>query len=146
MIRDIGADDRAAWTALWRAYLGFYETVLPEEVYAATWSRLLDPSEPVWGALSLDAAGTPVGLVHFLYHRTAWAVADTCYLQDLFVDPASRGSGHGRALIEHVYDKARAHGSVRVYWHTNEANATARRLYDSVAEYSGFIQYRKVLS
>jgi GNAT superfamily N-acetyltransferase len=145
MIREIEPGDRARWAELWTAYLAFYETTLPPEVYEETWRRLLDPNEPVWGALSLDGSGQLVGLVHFLYHRTAWAVGDTCYLQDLFVDPAMRGGGHGRALIEHVYAKARAHGAVRVYWHTNENNATARRLYDSVAAYSGFIQYRKVL-
>jgi len=31
----------------------------------------------------------------------------------------------------------------RVYWHTHETNHTARRLYDTVAENSGFIVYRK---
>lgn len=55
-----------------------------------------------------------------------------------------RGKGVGRMLIEAVYDKARAAGAARVYWHTHSTNATARRLYDSLAENSGFIVYRKV--
>src|SRR5688500_7524546 len=85
-----------AWCAgLWKAYLGFYETVLPDEVYASTWSRLLDAGEPSWGALALQD-GTPVGLVHWLYPRTNWSIADNCYLQDLFVAPDGRGQGHGR--------------------------------------------------
>ncbi len=146
MIREIEAGDRGRWDELWTAYLSFYETVLPPEVYDTTWRRLLDPNDPLWGALSLDDGGRPVGLVHYLYHRTAWAIAETCYLQDLFVDPAQRGGGHGRALIEHVYDHARRHGATRVYWHTHETNMPARRLYDQVANASGFIQYRKVLS
>ena len=62
-IRAITADDRAVWTPLWTGYLTFYETVLPQRVYDETWRRLLDPAEPVWGALALDDAGTPVGLV-----------------------------------------------------------------------------------
>jgi GNAT superfamily N-acetyltransferase len=146
MIRQIEPNDRERWTELWRGYLTFYETVLPEDVYAATWARLFDPAEPVYGALSLDGSGTPVGLVHYLYHRTTWSSADSCYLQDLYVDPATRGGGHGRALIEYVADQAREAGSTRLYWNTHETNVTARRLYDAVAVRSGFIQYRKPLS
>lgn len=145
MIREIEAGDRARWDELWTSYLTFYETVLPPEVHDTTWSRLLDPAEPIWGAFSVDDSGRPVGLVHYLYHRTAWSIAETCYLQDLFVDPAQRGGGHGRALIEHVADMARRHGASRLYWHTHETNVTAQRLYNQVAEVSGFIQYRKAL-
>jgi len=46
-------------------------------------------------------------------------------------------------LIEAVYEQARLAGSTRVYWQTHETNAVARRLYDQVAERSGFIVYRK---
>ena len=79
-------------------------------------------------------------------HRTTWSVGNSCYLQDLYVDPAVRGGGHGKALIEYVADRAREAGATRLYWNTHETNATARRLYDAVAVRSGFIQYRKALS
>ena len=55
-----------------------------------------------------------------------------------------RGKGVGGALIESVYERARAAGSPRVYWLTHETNHTARQLYDRVAENSGFIFYRKL--
>jgi GNAT superfamily N-acetyltransferase len=66
-----------------------------------------------------------------------------CYLQDLFTRQDVRGKGVGRALIEGVYERARTAGATRVYWQTHETNATAQRLYDSVAVRSGFIVYRK---
>ena len=144
MIRPIEPGDRAEWTQLWKAYLAFYETVLSDEVYASTWSRLLDPNEPTWGALALQD-GVPVGLVHWIYHRHNWTIADTCYLQDLFVAPEGRGRGIGSALIDHVAADATAMGSSRVYWLTHESNATARALYDRVAQRSDFIQYRRNL-
>ncbi len=145
MIRPIGANDRDAWTRLWTAYITFYEASLPQAVFDSTWQRLHDPAEPVWGALALDPAGAPVGLVHFLYHRSAWSIENSCYLQDLFVTPEARGGGHGAALIEHVAHQAKAAGSTRLYWLTHETNTTARRLYDTVAQRSGFIQYRRGL-
>ena len=125
MIRGIEPTDREAWTQLWKAYLAFYETVLPDEVFASTWSRLLDPTEPTWGALALQD-GQPVGLVHWLYHRTNWAIADNCYLQDLFVTPEGRGGGHGRALIEHVAADARGR-SAAAPSDSGSANRTAAR-------------------
>jgi GNAT superfamily N-acetyltransferase len=87
--------------------------------------------------------GKLLGLVHYLFHRNTAMLGPTCYLQDLFTVAATRGQGIGRALIEGVYERAQAAGSSRVYWMTQESNATARRLYDQVAEHSGFIQYRR---
>jgi ribosomal protein S18 acetylase RimI-like enzyme len=51
----------------------------------------------------------------------------------------------GRALIEHVYQQSAAAGCSRVYWLTHETNEVAMRLYDRIAERSGFIQYRKAV-
>jgi GNAT superfamily N-acetyltransferase len=42
------------------------------------------------------------------------------YLQDLFVADSARGLGLGRALIEAVYEKAKADGCSRVHWLTQE--------------------------
>jgi GNAT superfamily N-acetyltransferase len=60
-------------------------------------------------------------------------------------DAAARGRGIAAALIAAVCEAARREGAGRVYWHTQESNATARRLYDRVAERSGFIVYRIAL-
>ena len=53
-----------------------------------------------------------------------------------------RGCGVGRALIAAVVGAAEEAGAARVFWNTHETNAVARRLYDKVAERTGFIQYR----
>jgi GNAT superfamily N-acetyltransferase len=95
-------------------------------------------------ALGAYAGERLVGIVHYLYHRSCWSAGDYCYLQDLFVAPDRRGGGIGRKLIAAVEQAARDAGASRVYWTTHETNATARALYDKVAERSGFIQYRKI--
>jgi GNAT superfamily N-acetyltransferase len=70
-------------------------------------------------------------------------MAPTCYLQDLYVVPETRGQGLGAALINHVYAAADERGAAEVYWHTQEFNATARRLYDRIGRLTPFIQYRR---
>jgi GNAT superfamily N-acetyltransferase len=117
---------------------------MSEDITRVTWQRFLDPTEPVH-ALVAEQAGRIVGLVHFLYHRSTSQIAMSCYLQDLFTSPDARGGGVGRRLIEAVYERARASGAARVYWLTHNANATARHLYDQVADDSGFVVYRKAL-
>jgi len=83
--------------------------------------------------------------VHWIFHRSNWTREDSCYLQDLFVSPELRGAGVGRRLIEQVYGAARAAGSTRVHWLTHESNHGAMRLYERIAQRSGFVQYRQAL-
>lgn len=143
-IRPLGPKDRAAWELLWAGYLAFYEASIPGAVTETTWTRLNDPAEPMH-ALGAVLDGRLVGIVHYVFHRSTWTTGDYCYLQDLFTAEAARGRGAGRALIEAVYDRAGAAGASRVYWLTQEGNATARALYDKLADRPGFIQYRKLL-
>ena len=140
-IRSPRADDRSAWEALWSGYQTFYAVEIPTATTDETWRRLLDPAEPVWAALAWqdDAA---VGLAQWVFHRSTWSASDFCYLNDLFVTPATRGGGVGRKLIGHVQDEARRAGCGRLYWLTHESNAQAMTLYDAVASKSGFVQYR----
>jgi len=145
-VRPVGAHDYEPWRLLWDRYNAFYgrsgAAALPDEITRTTWDRFFDPGEPV-RALVAERDGRVVGLVHFIFHRSTTLIAPTCYLQDLFTDADVRGGGIGRALIEAVYASARAAGAARVYWQTHETNATAMRLYDQVAEKSGFLVYRK---
>jgi GNAT superfamily N-acetyltransferase len=141
IVRPFEQSDHDEWRRLWTAYLTFYETTVPDEVYQTTWKRLFTEGEfEPKGFLALSD-GKPVGLVHFLYHRTCWSLVNNCYLQDLFTDPQARGAGAGAALIEAVRRDAAAKGIKNVYWMTHETNATARKLYDRVARRTGFIEY-----
>jgi GNAT superfamily N-acetyltransferase len=143
-VRPLAESERAEWEPLWRGYLDFYKTSLPPRMYDLTWRRLHDPLVPMHG-LGAHANGKLVGIVHYLFHASTWTEGPYCYLQDLFTLGDLRGKGVGRALIEAVYGRAREAGASRVYWLTQESNATARLLYDRIADLPGFIQYRKVL-
>jgi GNAT superfamily N-acetyltransferase len=146
-IRFVTRHDYDRWLPLWDGYNAFYgrsgATALSTEITRMTWARFLDTFEPVYGLVA-DSGGDLLGLAHYLFHRSTTAIEPICYLQDLFTSEAARGKGVGRALIEEVYRQARLAGSSRVYWQTHETNLTARRVYDAVAERSGFIVYRKL--
>jgi GNAT superfamily N-acetyltransferase len=145
-VRSVARADHDAWLSLWDGYNVFYgregAAALPAEVTAMTWARFFDAYEPMH-ALVAEADGQLLGLAHYLLHRSTIRIEPNCYLQDLFTVPAARGRGVGRALIEAVYDRARAAGCSRVYWQTHEGNATAMALYDKLAERSGFVVYRR---
>ena len=147
-IRPIERADYAQWRPLWDGYNAFYgrqgDTALAEDITAATWQRFFDPAEPMHCDL-IEVDGVVRGLVHSIDHRSCWLKEYSCYLQDLFVVPESRGLGLGRRLIEHVYAQAKARGCTRVHWLTHETNSDAMKLYDRIAEKSGFVQYRKAL-
>jgi GNAT superfamily N-acetyltransferase len=146
--RPVLASDFAAWSTLWDGYNAFYgrsgATALSPDITRMTWSRFFDAYEPVH-ALIAERDGELLGLVHYIFHRNTTMIGPTCYLQDLFTAETARGKGVGRALINAVYERAREAGSPRVYWLTHETNSTAMKLYDDVAEKSGFIVYRKAL-
>ena len=144
VIRRLAPADRPAWEPLWAGYLAFYGTSVPPETTDITWRRFLDPAEPMHALGAFDNERL-VGIVHYLFHRTTWSPRDNCYLQDLFTAEAARGQGAGRALIEAVYGRAEEEEAGRVYWQTQEGNATARALYDQVASHPGFVVYRKDL-
>ncbi|AHV92173.1 GNAT family N-acetyltransferase [Bordetella holmesii] len=144
-IRPVSEADFDVWLPLWKGYQAFYNVTIDDAVTRLTWERFLDAGQPMHAALAY-LQGRAVGMVHWIYHRSTWTAGDYVYLQDLFVAQDVRGTGAGRALIEHVYRDAEAHNAARVYWLTHETNHTAIQLYDRIADRPGFIQYRKVMA
>jgi len=141
-VRPLQLADRERWNELWRGYLQFYKYDLPADLTDLTWRRLFDPAHPFKGFTALDGERI-AGIVHFHVHASTWARFGYCYLEDLFVDPACRGQGLGRTLIEAVFRAADEQGAERVYWHTENTNEGAQHLYRQVAELTPFVQYRR---
>jgi GNAT superfamily N-acetyltransferase len=142
VIRKAEAHDEPRWRALWAAYVDFYRAAVSEAVTAETWRRILDPARPIH-ALVAERDGEVIGICNYVFHESTWDTRPICYLQDLFVDPARRGGGAAKALILACEAEAQKAGAFRVYWQTQEYNAPARSLYDTIVPRSSFIVYRK---
>ncbi len=144
-IRAANPADKQRWLVLWQGYLDFYKTELSTEQSELTWQRILNPEFNMKCALAIDD-GAIVGFTTYNLQNSTWSENGHCYLEDLFVDSTVRGKGVGRALIEHVKSYAIENKCSRLYWNTDEDNATARKLYDSYTLESGKRQYRIALN
>ena len=140
-LRPAQAGDKERWLVLWQGYLDFYKTLLTSQQTELTWSRILNPDFNMKCTVAIQD-GLVVGFTTYNLQNSTWSENGHCYLEDLFVDPAVRGAGVGRALIDYVKAFAIANKCPRLYWNTDEDNATARKLYDTYSLESGKRQYR----
>jgi GNAT superfamily N-acetyltransferase len=132
---------RVDWERLFRGYLDFYETAMPEDEIVVLWARLLDPSSGMAGLVAEATDGRVLGIANYVVYPNSFGSAPDCYLEDLFVDPAARGQGIGRALIEALSALRREQGWRKVWWKTRAGNFQAQGLYDAVATRTAWVLY-----
>jgi GNAT superfamily N-acetyltransferase len=105
---------------------------------------MLTPDSPLFGRVA-EWKGNVAGFTVSIIHQGSWTLDPICYLEDLFVAPEARGHGIGRALIADLLARTKERGWSRLYWHTRESNAAARRVYDEFAAADDFVRYRLTL-
>ena len=140
-IRPIGPEDRDSWETLYRGYADFYKVGTDVEKLDSLFSWLMDPTHVCEGIVALDAQARLIGLAHYRAMPSPLRGAEVGFLDDLFVDPSSRGSGAAEALLRHVDAIARMKGWPVVRWITRDDNYRARGLYDRLALRSDWITY-----
>ena len=140
MIRPPAAEDFAAWTVLYAGYADFYRVTQTDEMRARVWGWIHDPAQQT-RALVAEDGGRLVGLAHFRPFARPLSATVGGFLDDLFVDPAARGSGAAAALIAAVADAGRAEGWSVIRWITADDNYRARSLYDRLAEKTKWATY-----
>lgn len=79
-----------------------------------------------------DGAGRAVGLAVFFHNYSTFRANAGLYLEDLFIDPAQRGKGYGKALLLHVARLAVERGCERMEWSVLDWNAPAIAFYESL--------------
>ena len=106
-IRPIAITDKDRWLDLYKQYIVFYKSSLSDEQYELTWKRI--HSDFNINGLIAELDGQVVGFAHYIFRPSTWAEKDFCYLEDLFTDPAVRGKGVGRALINELHKLSLIH-------------------------------------
>lgn len=139
-IRRPVAADFEEWSRLYAGYAQFYGVEQTEAMRARVWSWIHEPEHEVEGLVA-HAGSSLIGLAHFRAFARPLSASTGGFLDDLFVDPAARGSGAARALIGAVEAEGRSRGWTVVRWITAEDNYRARGLYDKMAKRTPWLTY-----
>lgn len=140
-IRSVATTDRTRWQELFQGYADFYQVPLAADAAETVWGWIFDEQNDFWCAVALAPDSSIVGFTQYQLMHRSLSGSMVCYLSDLFVDPGVRGSGTGRALIDHVFEFAKTRGISNVRWLTQDYNYAARNLYDSYGRKSDFLLY-----
>jgi GNAT superfamily N-acetyltransferase len=139
-VRPPVAADFVQWAELYAGYAAFYKVAQTPEMRAKVWGWLLDAGHTTEGLVA-EVDGKLLGLVHFRPFARPLSASIGGFLDDLFVDPAARGSGAAAALIEALAAEGRKRGWTVIRWITAEDNYRARALYDQLAEKTRWATY-----
>ena len=142
LVTPLQNEDRAAWAALFRGYLDFYEVSASAEKLDTVWAWLHAADHELNGIVVRRSAGDErVGLAHYRPFPRPLHGTVGCYLDYLFVEPGSRGTGAVDALLTRLREIAAANGWDTVRWITRSGNAQARSTYERLAQRTDLITY-----
>ena len=140
MIRLATPDDAAEVARLLAAFRTWYGSSDPDDAsFERSVQRLLvDPQTEY-----LLGGDPPAAVAQLRFRWSVWAEAEDCWLEDLYVEEAARGTGLGRAMVEAAMERARARGCRRIELDVDDANHPARALYEALgfAEKNGGAAY-----
>ncbi|MFT6659231.1 MAG: GNAT superfamily N-acetyltransferase [Maritalea sp.] len=140
-VRNVEKGDRTKWGELYGAYARFYNSPQTDDMRDIVWAWLQDDAKSLFGLVATDERGEIVGIAHCREFARPLAASTGLFLDDLFVDPKSRGSGAAEALIAHLRKLAVDNNYSIVRWVTADNNYRARGLYDHVARKTDWLTY-----
>ncbi|MEP7047423.1 MAG: GNAT family N-acetyltransferase [Ilumatobacteraceae bacterium] len=145
-VRPVQADEFDSWTRLFRGYADFYHRPTSDEHQHRIWGWIHDDhSIEALVAVATDEDANEIGEPQGLAHLREWVRPlrgeISGYLDDLFVEPAARGTGVVEALFAEINRLALARDWAVVRWTTADDNYRARAVYDKRATRTTWITY-----
>nr|WP_163503337.1 GNAT family N-acetyltransferase [Halomonas socia] len=134
--------DRAEWIRLYRGYADYYGVPMTEQTLDTVWGWIQQPDMAFYCRLAKNEDGQAIGLMHYRAMPSPLRGTHIGFLDDLYVDPAHRGSGAVDTMLESLRDEARSNGWPFVRWITREQNYRGRAVYDRHATHSDWQTYQ----
>jgi GNAT superfamily N-acetyltransferase len=83
-------------------------------------------------AVICESDGQAIGLAIYFFNYSTWLAKHGLYLEDLYVTPAARGTGAGKALLKHLAQIAVQKKCGRFEWSVLDWNEPAIQFYESL--------------
>ena len=132
VIDKLNKDDREVWEKLWQDSVAEHGSI-PQDAVDQTWTFLMEEIPfGVNGLCTRDQDGNLIGFLHYILHPVAGAVRPVCYMQDVYVDPASRRQGIATHMIAALSHMCNNNGWERIYWLVESENTAAQSLYNEI--------------
>ena len=140
MIRYLDHKDKDKWEKLYHAYADFYKVPMNSAILDTLWNWILDDNHIVNG-ICYELEGNIVGIAHYRSMPRPIKGQYIGFLDDLFVEPEFRGQQIAQKLISYLKSLSKANNWNGIRWITHSSNENAKKLYDKIANNTGFELY-----
>ena len=140
MIRKLERKDKKNWIKLYCGYAKFYKVPMNQKILDNLWVWIHDENHVV-NAICYELEGKIVGITHYRTMPRPIKGKYIGFLDDLFVEPEFRGQKIAQKLISHLKSLSKANNWQGIRWTTHSSNKNAKKLYDKIANNTGFELY-----
>ena len=140
MIRKLERKDKKNWIKLYCGYAKFYKVAMNQEILDTLWEWIHNETHDV-NAICYEYKCKIVGIAHYRTMPRPIKGQYIGFLDDLFVEPESRGQKIAQKLISHLKSLSKANNWNGIRWITHSSNDNAKKLYDKIANNTGFELY-----
>ena len=140
MIRKLNQNDFVMWSKLYKSYAEFYKVPMSNEILEKLWGWIHDDIHIVKG-ICFEIDSKIVGIAHYRTMPRPIKGGYIGFLDDLFVEPDFRGKKIAQKLINHLKSLSKINNWDGIRWITHSSNKNAKKLYDKIANNTGFELY-----
>ena len=145
-VKPASEQDFAGWCPLYHGYAEFYEVPMNDEILRTTWSWIMDENHEVEALLAfLEGESKPCGLAHVRRMPRPLGGNEIGFLDDMFVDPSSRGKKVGETLFHALQKHGQQKGWSKIRWITADDNYRARGLYGKLSTKTMWNTYEMIM-
>ena len=140
MIRKLNLKDKEKWSKLYYGYAEFYKIPMNQGILDTLWGWIHDNNHIVNG-ICYELDSNIVGIAHYRTMPRPIKGKYIGFLDDLFVDAEFRGQKIAQKLINHLKSLSKTNNWYGIRWITHSSNENAKKLYDKIANNTGFELY-----